>query len=130
MSNSTIQHHWGLDIEWTELHQTQEQLRPQMFTYDKLAQDCIERLNEISPPQRKKANDTEAKSSKRDLLALVERHADDDPKLKELWTQIHTVPEWVDWEQIKRGQEVFFRYGLAIMNAVCAIHPWLDMAIG
>ena len=47
MSNSTIQHHWGLDIEWTELHQTQEQLRPQMFTYDKLAQDCIEPLNEI-----------------------------------------------------------------------------------
>lgn len=130
MSTPTMQHHWGLDIEWTELHQTQEQLRPQMFTYDKLAQDCIERLNEISPPQRKNASDNEAKSSKRDLLALVERHADDDPKLKELWSQIHTVPEWVDWEQIKRGQEVFFRYGLAIMNAVCAIHPWLDMIIG
>lgn len=101
-----------------------------MFTYDKLAQYCIERLNEISPPQRKSANDNEAKSSKRDLLALVERHADDDPKFKELWTQIHTVPEWVDWEQIKRGQEVFFRYGLAIMNAVCAIHPRFDINIG
>ena len=50
MSTPTMQHHWGLDIEWTELHQTQEQLRPQMFTYDKLAQECIERLNEISPP--------------------------------------------------------------------------------
>ena len=62
----------------------------------------------FSPPQRKNANNDEAKSSKRDLLALVERHADDDPKLKELWTQIHTVPEWVDWEQIKRGREVFF----------------------
>lgn len=125
-----MQHHWGLDIEWTELHQTQEQLRPQMFTYDKLAQNCIERLNQISPPQRKDAGDNTAKSPKRDLLALVERHTDDDPKLKELWTQIHTVPEWVDWEQIKRGQEVFFRYGLAIMNAVCAVHPWLGMVIG
>jgi hypothetical protein len=45
-------------------------------------------------------------------------HAEDDPKLNELWTEINTVPEWVDWDQIQRGQDVFFRYGLPILNAV------------
>jgi hypothetical protein len=33
-------------------------------------------------------------------------HAEEDPKLNELWTEINTVPEWVDWDQIQRGQDV------------------------
>ncbi|PTU21153.1 hypothetical protein P175DRAFT_0248081 [Aspergillus ochraceoroseus IBT 24754] len=32
--------------------------------------------------------------------------------------EINTVPEWVDWDQIKRGQEVFFRYGMPIVNVL------------
>ena len=47
----------------------------------------------------------------RDLYALLRDNADKDPKLKQLWDEVNTVPEWVDWEQIRRGQDVFYRYG-------------------
>lgn len=30
--------------------------------------------------------------------------------LEKLWTQVDTVPEWVDWERVGRGQEFFYRY--------------------
>lgn len=48
---------------------------------------------------------------RRDLYALLEEHRASDPKLSELWTEVNTVPAWVDWEQIERGQDVFYRYG-------------------
>lgn len=28
-----------------------------------------------------------------------------------MWEEINTVPPWVDWAQIERGQDVFYRYG-------------------
>ncbi|OJJ56640.1 hypothetical protein ASPSYDRAFT_91894 [Aspergillus sydowii CBS 593.65] len=120
MAPPDIHTHWDISFEWTELHRTAEQLRPMTFTYDKLADDCIARLNELSPPEkyRPKAGEPPTKAPKRDLLALLERYAKDDPKLEELWTEINTVPDWVDWDQIKRGQEVFFRYGMPIMNVL------------
>ncbi|GAA84522.1 tat pathway signal sequence [Aspergillus luchuensis IFO 4308] len=49
---------------------------------------------------------------------MLKDHAKDDRKLSELWAQVNTVPDWVDWQQIKRGQEVFFRYGLPILNVL------------
>jgi hypothetical protein len=93
------------------------------LTYDKLADECIAKLNELAPPEkyRPKAGEPAIKAPKRDLLALLEKHAKDDAKLQELWTEINTVPDWVDWDQIKRGQEVFFRYGMPIMNVVSII---------
>lgn len=115
---------WGYKFEATDLHQSADQLRPLMFTYDKLADDCLERLNEISPPKKvprpvvAQNEKPASKSPKRDLYALLEKHHGEDPKLGELWTQINTVPDWVDWEQIKRGQDVFYRYGMSMLNAV------------
>jgi hypothetical protein len=47
----------------------------------------------------------------RDLYALLRDNHPSDPKLHELWTEVNTVPTWVDWEQISRGQDVFYRYG-------------------
>ena len=41
---------------------------------------------------------------------LREHHASH-PKLSQLWEEVNTVPEWVDWDQIERGQDVFYRYG-------------------
>ena len=108
---------WGRKFLWTDLHQSTDQLRPKIFTYDSLADECLLRLNEIAP----KDTSREGKDKPpRDLYALLRDHSDDDPKLKQLWTQVNTIPEWVDWEQIKRGQEVFYRYGLPILNTVCA----------
>jgi hypothetical protein len=99
-------------------------------SYDVLAEECLDRLNVISPPQQgvlpRNNNDRHALSSvpgtdkekkeplpvpKRDLYALLEEHHNSDPKLDELWREVNTIPDWVDWEQIARGQDVFYRYG-------------------
>lgn len=120
MPGPVIHTHWDISFEWTEHHRTAEQLRPMIFTYDKLADECLAKLNELSPPEkyRPKAGEPATKAPKRDLLALLEKHAKDDAKLEQLWTEINTVPDWVDWDQIKRGQEVFYRYGMPILNVV------------
>jgi hypothetical protein len=84
-----------------------------VFTYDSLADECVQILNKIP------TNGDPDRPFKKDLYGLLRDHADEDPKLQELWTQVNTVPEWVDWDQIQRGQDVFFRYGLPILNVVC-----------
>lgn len=84
----------------------------------------MNRINEISPPTtsrppRKesgvqpdgKIEGTTEKRPARDLYALLRDHADSDETLQLLWTEVNTVPDWVDWDQIARGQEVFYRYG-------------------
>ncbi|KXS14194.1 hypothetical protein M427DRAFT_33374 [Gonapodya prolifera JEL478] len=32
------------------------------------------------------------------------------PQAKALWSELNTVPEWVDFARVKRGQKVFFRF--------------------
>lgn len=116
---------WGHEFRWTDDHRSAAQLRPMIYTYDSLADECLRRLDKIAPgtsaPQSRETQGT----PKRDLYALLRDHADDDPKLKQLWTEVNTVPEWVDWEQVRRGQEVFYRYGLPILNSVSA-HRTVD----
>lgn len=93
------------------------------FTYDKLAEECLERLNEISADSTLPGNpgwmsQRQGNAPSKDLYALLRDNASEDEKLGELWRQISTVPDWVDWDQIRRGQDVFYRYGLPALNAV------------
>jgi hypothetical protein len=110
--NTTEYHYWGYSFTWTDRHRPAEELHPMVQTCDSLADDCVQRLNQLPSP------DGENRTFKKDLYGLLKDHADEDPKLNELWTQVNTVPEWVDWDQIQRGQDVFFRYGLPILNVV------------
>lgn len=130
-SDRDIRTLWGYTFEWTSEHLTQEQMRPLAFTYDNLASECLDRLDELSPPKQSwppketsKAEETDKTATttpptveastptpRRDLYALLETHHASDPKLTQLWTELHTVPEWVDWAQLQRGQDVFYRYG-------------------
>lgn len=84
-------------------------------TYDTLADECVQILNKIP------TGENSDKPLKKDLYGLLKEHANEDPKLKQLWDEVNTIPEWVDWEQIQRGQDVFFRYGLPILNVVSLI---------
>lgn len=83
---------------------------------DSLADQCVERLNQIPVD-----DDADKRPFKKDLYGLLRDHAEEDTKLNELWTEVNTVPEWVDWAQIQRGQDVFFRYGLPILNVVSVL---------
>ncbi|CAG8249883.1 unnamed protein product [Penicillium olsonii] len=111
--NSTECHYWNYSFRWTDLHSSADDLRPRAYTCDTLADQCVERLNQIPL-----GDDVDKRPFKKDLYGLLRDHFDDDPKLKELWTEINTVPDWVDWDQIQRGQDVFFRYGLPILNTL------------
>ncbi|KAF2190635.1 hypothetical protein K469DRAFT_560160 [Zopfia rhizophila CBS 207.26] len=119
---------WGYEFEWTEDHLTLEQAEPLKHSYDVLAEDCLDRLNALSPPEKAtlprsnsqqtpllKETDEEKKEGlpipQRDLYALLREHHASDPRLFQLWEEVNTIPPWVDWEQIERGQNVFYRYG-------------------
>jgi hypothetical protein len=108
---------WGYTFQWTPEHKSAEDLHPLRFTYDTLADECMDRLDAICPPVKRGQGD---KHSPRDLYAILRDNASKDEKLGEMWRQVNTVPDWVDWEQVKRGQEVFFRYGVPAVNAVGA----------
>lgn len=96
------------------------------MSYDTLGEATLNRLNSLYPPQKDGQHgfllpeDAEAetgpspsnrKPMKRDLFRLLRDHALEDEILKRFWTEVNTVPHWVSWEQIERGQEVFYRYG-------------------
>lgn len=112
--NRTECHYWDYSFHWTDLHSSADDLKSLIYNCDSLADECVERLSKVAS-----ADDRVHKQPfKRDLYGLLRDHADEDPKLCELWTEINTVPEWVDWDQIRRGQDIFFRYGLPILNVV------------
>lgn len=48
----------------------------------------------------------------------MKEHAETDETLQKFWKQVTTVPDWVDWEQIERGQDVFYRYGGANLTGL------------
>ncbi|KAH8708628.1 hypothetical protein GQ44DRAFT_776996 [Phaeosphaeriaceae sp. PMI808] len=121
---------WGYEFEWTEDHFTPEQVDRLKRSYDVLAEECLNILNSILPPHNNAlprnnsshppespsiiGNQEERSESlpvpQRDLYTLLKEHHLSDPKLEQLWQEVNTVPEWVDWDQIQRGQDVFYRY--------------------
>ncbi|KAI9640074.1 hypothetical protein NHQ30_011476 [Ciborinia camelliae] len=102
-------------------------MHPMKFSYDVLAEECLDRLDKISPPtsgelprnRSRFPNDKKGEENpKRDLYALLRDHSSEDEKLGELWKEVNTIPDWVDWNQIGRGQEVFYRYGGAALTGL------------
>lgn len=109
-----------------------------------LGEQVYDRLNAISPPVRKELprgnsqfvvgtrrkddekdsieaegeSDATAKPPSRDLYAVLKEHVEEDELLRSFWKEITTVPPWVDWDQIKRGQDVFYRYGGACLTGL------------
>lgn len=83
---------WGYEFAWTDLHKTPEELLPLRESYDKLADETMRRLSILR--------------GKRDLYTALEEEHVNDEVLGEFWRQAQTVPDWVDWEQIERGQKV------------------------
>ncbi|KAF9931476.1 hypothetical protein FBU30_010092 [Linnemannia zychae] len=98
---------WDFDILWTELHLPASRLEPLRKIGDPLADNALEVLK-IKPGD-------DALKALRAYLSLPEEEQES-PAPRLLMQQLMTVPEWVDWEQIQRGQEVFWRYSLYIVH--------------
>lgn len=120
---------YGYTFQLTEDHLTREEMEPMKYSYDLLGEQAWERLNIISAPpdsalprnsplrhsstsgEKTAITSVESSEPKRDLYELLRDNADKDEVLGKLWEEVNTVPPWVDWEQIARGQDVFYRYG-------------------
>ncbi|GKT56955.1 tat pathway signal sequence [Colletotrichum tofieldiae] len=116
---------WDYWFKWTDEHFTGDDLRPMIYTYDELGAKALDRLDEISPakkppPPGEKTDAAPDPKPHRDLYALLRDNAESDEVLGKLWTEVTTVPDWVDWAQIERGQQVFLRYAGPAIFAVNA----------
>lgn len=110
---------WGHTFTWTDAHPSESDISHLLYSYDELATTALDRLDEIAPPASKVWRCPGAEGpGQRDLYSLLEEHADKDPVLSKLWEEITTVPEWVDWEQIARGQRLLYQYNGQILLGV------------
>ena len=121
---------WGYTFQWTKQHLSEEETSRLKHSYDVLADECLGRLEQLSPAssaavardvERGARGKDEAASGpalKRDPYRLLQQHAPTDEKLGQLWEEVNTVPDWVNWQQIQRGQEVFYRYGGAALTGL------------
>lgn len=132
--NEDTRYRWGYTFQLTKDHLTPEQTHPLKYSYDILGEKALEKLDALSPsphsfvsrkvpqveetPNEKKPACTEDSKenktvmiAKRDLYVLLRDNAQTDAVLDELWTEANAVPSWVDWDQVARGQDVFYRYG-------------------
>ncbi|KAI1827716.1 hypothetical protein F4861DRAFT_492277 [Xylaria intraflava] len=105
----SIQRSGSYAFEWTDLHLPREKTDPLRYEYDTLAAKALERLQAIA----KKKGFSDDPRKRPDLYQLLAEHHADHEDLERFWVQLHTVPDWVDWEQLERGQRFFYRYAAA-----------------
>jgi hypothetical protein len=114
-------HYWDYSFEWTSQHLPPSQLEPWVRRCDTLADDCTRIINKLPKPAAAAPSDGSILPSKDSYALLRDKHKDS-PRLGELWNEINTVPDWVDWDQIERGQDIYWRYFIPISNAVRLFH--------
>lgn len=122
---------WGYSFEYSDEHRVLEQaIQPLKYSFDSLADEAYQRLTSISsedpvsgpkaPEKLEEGHGTRSAATeitekppvtaaKRDLYILLQKNADKDPVLGSLWNEAWTVPSWVDFEKVARGQDVFYR---------------------
>ncbi|KFY89333.1 hypothetical protein V500_05778 [Pseudogymnoascus sp. VKM F-4518 (FW-2643)] len=112
--NGELHDCWGYKFRWTDLHQTEEELKPLLYTYDSLGSEVLERIQKHKVASGKA---TTGPASREDLFTTVKALAvsGEDEVINKFWHEVNTIPDWVDWDQIKRGQDVFYRYGEAFL---------------
>ncbi len=91
--------HWDNDILWTENHIPASKLEPLRRLGDPLADEALAALD-IKPGE----DALEA------LLTYTAQPSDQQRSQapKQLLAQVMTVPEWVDWGRVQRGQKVYW----------------------
>jgi len=110
--NSASRTKWIYTFQWTDKHFSREQTDPLRYKYDELGAAALGKLHEISA-QNAGEKHGQGPRPRLDLYTVLCDNHQTDPVLSQFWDELHTVPDWVDWEQIRRGQEFFYRYAVA-----------------
>ncbi|KAI9159015.1 hypothetical protein HJFPF1_07020 [Paramyrothecium foliicola] len=139
-SHSDEVEYYGYRFRWSSRHRSAQELEPLRHTSDIIANAAIARIDELSPAfeicfhgskkcHQQCARGT-AKRHRQDYFKLAKRYAKDGEDLSKFWDEVNTVPSWVDWDQIERGQRVFWRYGGASITALTFLSLLGGMANG
>jgi hypothetical protein len=108
---------WGYSFQWTDKHLAPEEIAALRSHYDELGSTALEKLQAIIARTK---TDTKREANcpfRPELYTVFKKHHHEDEVLQQFWDEVHSVPEWVDWEQIERGQKFFARYALANSTA-------------
>lgn len=137
-SDGRTQTVFGYSFQLTENHLTPDQMDIMKQTYDTLGEKAWEKLDSMAPRPRppfpchpfgdktKPAlsfnctceKPPAAPAGKRDLYLLLRQNVLHDESLLQLWDEVNTVPSWVSWDQIARGQDCFYRYGGPVLTGL------------
>lgn len=77
--------------------------------YDTVAAKALKQLQAIA---KEKGFSDDPRKRPDFYQLLAENHTSHDD-LRDFWAQLHKIPDWVDWEQLERGQRFFYRYAAA-----------------
>lgn len=110
---------------WTAEHPSRAKLGPMKHTFDEVGGNAYERALEIFRNEQANAkasglatvqhDSANQPAPKPNVYNILKANAATDPVLGKLWEEVSAVPSWVDWNQLARGQDVFYRYGMATM---------------
>ena len=103
-------------ILYPEHHLNRTHLESLRYQYDEVADQALEALSAI------------AKEEEVPFSSLLEEYLDetrsfDDPRLQLLLNQIKLIPEWLDWNLLRRGQIVFIAH--AASSSLSLLHNCL-----
>lgn len=102
-------------FQWTDLHLPREKTAPLRQEYDRLGSNAVKKLQQIAKDKKGGAIGEKPTLCPAgfDMYAVLRDHHAKDETLDQLWREVHEVPDWVDWQQIERGQKFFYRYAAA-----------------
>jgi hypothetical protein len=105
LHSTNIHSVYDYKFEWTPDHLTDEQLDSYRYSFDKIASDALDSLDLI-----KSESGTGNTIQKSDLFEHLSDLAakEENQIITRFWNEVHTVPDWVDWDAIARGQDVCF----------------------
>ena len=126
---------FGYSFQLTEQHLTPDQMDSMKQSYDMLGEKALEKLDSIytrprsafrrtsigdeaNPVLNSHSTCEKPAEGKRDLYALLQQNFINDEVLGQLWAEVNTVPSWVCWDQIARGQDCFYRYGGPVLTGL------------
>ncbi|KAH6677122.1 hypothetical protein B0J14DRAFT_336091 [Halenospora varia] len=101
---------WNYAFKWTDKHVDLDEMDVLRYKFDQLGSTALEMLQEIVAATLPQSEDNSARP---DMYQILRGCHGCDEVLTEFWDELHHVPEWVDWEQIERGQKFFARYIMA-----------------
>ena len=115
---------YGHRFRWTGQHLPGNQIQHLLYSYDELATEALDLIDIISPPISGSSKCSHGSGKgQRDLFTLLRDNAETHPTLGKLWHEVTTAPEWVDWDQIQRGQGVVYQFNGQILSGVSITMP-------